>query len=850
LLAASGYAGRPKDFEDLLRILDGEVRLITPTDPEGREGEAPAEPGPEGSAGASPSPADRRHYQLTHDYLVPSLREWLTRKQRETRRGRAQLRLAERAAQWAARPERRFLPTGWEWLNIRLFTRPRDWTAPQRQMMRKAGKDHMLRGLALLAALLLLAATGYEVYGRMHAQSLVEAIVNADASNVRSLAQQLRGYRRWATPHLRHYLEDYPDDSKEHLRASLALLPRDKEQAGYLYQQMLEAPPPELRAIRDELLPRHTGLKDDLWAVLLEERPDPQHQARRFRAACALAAEEPDEANSQRWRDLAPFLVDRLLDAVEENPSHYLVLREMLRPLRRRLHGPLYKVFTDEERRRQQPERSFAASLLADYADRPEEVIELALAAEENQLDVLAPRLAAYKERTLLACKDALTRPPDDARKSEKEKEDLARRKANAGVILLRFRQAEGVWDLLRHGRDPRVRGHLIHRLSRLGVDPRLLVERLEQEKEVSIRMALLLGLGDFTHPPRQGQPGWPLPAERERLLPLVWRLYGNEDAGLHGAAEWLLRKWEQQDRLAEAEKKQAAAWRPRLEQVRKQPATGGAGRRPVWYVNRQGQTMVVFSGPSEFWMGSPDDEPDKIPRLETQHRVLIPRTFALAAKEVTIEQFLRWKCHHPPDFFSRTLDSPVIRISWYEAAEYCNWLSEQEKIPGDQWCYPKECKPGMTLPKDYLSRTGYRLPTGAEWEYACRAGSLTSRFYGGSEELLGDYAWYSVTAAGKRVYPVGQLKPNPWGLFDIYGNVAEWCQERFTIPYLPVEPGRTRKDVEDPAWTSGEEMHGVVVRGDSVFSAPSFVRSSHRDNWQPGTQHVFLGLRPARTLR
>jgi serine/threonine protein kinase len=125
LLAASGYAGRLRDFDDLLRILDGELRLITPTDPEGKEAE-------ESSAQVQPG---AMFYQLTHDYLVHSLRDWLTRKQKETRRGRAELRLAERAALWQAKPESRHLPSWWEWLNIRLLTGKKDWTPPQRKMM-------------------------------------------------------------------------------------------------------------------------------------------------------------------------------------------------------------------------------------------------------------------------------------------------------------------------------------------------------------------------------------------------------------------------------------------------------------------------------------------------------------------------------------------------------------------------------------------------------------------------------------------------------------------------------------------------------------------------------------------
>jgi hypothetical protein len=109
LLEASGYQNRPSDFNDLLRILDGELRLITPTDPEGFQTDS----------GSDPS---SKYYQLTHDYLVPSLREWLNRKQKETRKGRAELRLEERSALWNAKPDHRHLPSIFEWATIRTLT--------------------------------------------------------------------------------------------------------------------------------------------------------------------------------------------------------------------------------------------------------------------------------------------------------------------------------------------------------------------------------------------------------------------------------------------------------------------------------------------------------------------------------------------------------------------------------------------------------------------------------------------------------------------------------------------------------------------------------------------------------
>jgi hypothetical protein len=111
LAKVAGTGVRPEDLDNLLRKLDSEVRLITPTDPEGSGDEA-----------AVNRSAGGRYYQLTHDYLVPSLREWLTRKQRETQRGRAELRLAELSETWQLRREARFLPTPKEWVFIRIYS--------------------------------------------------------------------------------------------------------------------------------------------------------------------------------------------------------------------------------------------------------------------------------------------------------------------------------------------------------------------------------------------------------------------------------------------------------------------------------------------------------------------------------------------------------------------------------------------------------------------------------------------------------------------------------------------------------------------------------------------------------
>src|SRR5208282_6147143 len=196
-----------------------------------------------------------------------------------------------------------------------------------------------------------------------------------------------------------------------------------------------------------------------------------------------------------------------------------------------------------------------------------------------------------------------------------------------------------------------------------------------------------------------------------------------------------------------------------------------------------------------------------------------------------------------------------MTAVDWYAASAYCNWLSEREGIPEDQWCYLKNTQgayaEGMKLAPDYLSRGGYRLPTEAEWEYACRSGAVTSRYYGETEELLGKYAWYTKNSLDRWMLPGprGQelcLKPNDLGLFDMLGDAFGWCQNRFA-PYAPAPGGVASEDRDDA--TDVPDRISRVLRGGAFSSRSRLVRAAYRDWVLPAARIHFVGFRPARTV-
>jgi formylglycine-generating enzyme required for sulfatase activity len=526
------------------------------------------------------------------------------------------------------------------------------------------------------------------------------------------------------------------------------------------------------------------------------------------------------------------------------NALHLGTWVDGLRPVRAALLKPLAAVFLQAPSAER---REVAALVLADYAaDRPELLAELLPAADERQFAILLPKLEAHPNAAGLLEGELRREPAAGA--GEADRVALARRQANAAAALLRLGRPEPVWPLLRFSPDPTRRSYLVQRLSPLGVEARVLAERLRAEPDATARRALILALGEYG--PDQ------LPrALREPLTAKLLEWYRTDpDRGVHGAIDWLLRHPREGPDPRKLDWGQGKALRKIDDDLK--GVAPPPGQR--WQVARFGLTLALFPGPVTARLGSSPDEPGRFP-YEVPHERRINRSFALATKPVTVAQWEQFRKayprlqHHCTEKYSPVPGGPVIAVTWYEAAMFCRWLSDQERIDENQMCYPpiaeiekyQDGQKPLKLPDNYLARTGYRLPTEAEWEYACRAETVTGRYYGGGEELLPRYGWF-VQNAHNRSYPVGQKRPNDFGLFDMHGNVWNWCQEGGRA-YEPNQGGKAADDAEDhrEVWDRVER----VLRGGSFYNLAVVLRSAYRYGNRPTFRNDMVGLRVARTL-
>ena len=297
-------------------------------------------------------------------------------------------------------------------------------------------------------------------------------------------------------------------------------------------------------------------------------------------------------------------------------------------------------------------------------------------------------------------------------------------------------------------------------------------------------------------------------------------------DSGTHSAAGWALQQW-QVDLPALATSSQPDENRD-------------------WFVNSLGMTMVKIR-PGQFLRKSEI-------AIGKDQTVKLTRAYHLCDREVTIDQFRRFiddaECpkedkpaNPPPPQRENSEMYPQPAVSWYDAVLFCNWLSRKE---GLKPCYERTGKKETFQKTEYdawrlvADGTGYRLPTEAEWEYACRAGTTTDFACGsGDDELLRKYAVFQSNRAGA----VAAKLPNGRGLFDVHGNIWEWCYDWFDW--------YAEGEISDPAGPLNQpsgEASNRTLRGGGWPLVASGCHSAYRGRYSPNMHHDYFGFRVARS--
>ncbi len=268
-----------------------------------------------------------------------------------------------------------------------------------------------------------------------------------------------------------------------------------------------------------------------------------------------------------------------------------------------------------------------------------------------------------------------------------------------------------------------------------------------------------------------------------------------------------------------------------------------GDAAPPKSIENSIGMTLKLIPA-GEFLMGSPDSDTDAENDEKPPHKVRIS-PFYLGVTEVTQEQYRAVMGKNPSCFSStgggkeivggRSTDRlPAELVSWIDAIEFCNASSKKDRLKA----YYNIT--GVDVRVADVTGSGYRLPTEAEWEYACRAGKTTKYSFGDDPSELGEYAWHSGNSGGM-THPVGQKRPNTLGLYDMHGNVWEWCWDGYDGAYYGRSP------VDDPPGASGALDR--VGRGGSWDYEPRYCRSADRSWSVPARRVVNLGFRLAQGL-
>lgn len=719
MLDVSGYAQQPRAFAEMLRVLDADLRLLTPVDT--------AE-----TTDGQPS------WQLTHDHMVPALREWLLARKTSTVRGRAEVSLSERAREWVQRPDAARLPGVWEWARLRFLTSRARWSPVEARWM-AGGKKRAQGWAALLACAGLVSALILrEWHGTGRGDDLLNRVISAPAEDVRAIISQGGKWMPWAHEALARAARE-PLTTRAGLNARLALVSADPAHVPALAGALLESEAHDFGAITAALAGRAGLPMEPLRAAVADAS---QPNGRRLRAFAALAALEPESpvlkesvASSAHW----------LLTAVSD-PAAWAV---HLRPVRVALSPEIETLLARESS--DGMAGNAAAALTGLHEDDPVGLLRVARLVPASSVPQLTRALWRHPSSPellrrldpppLLKARRAAREAPPAGKAPEpkpltKAEEAIYAGHANILLAAMALGVADIVWPCLTREADRTLRTFVFLNAAPAGVPPEPLARRLREEKDPGIRQALLLALCGYP-------PSALASAEQDQMLRWLRAAYTTDpDGGVHSSIATLLKRWSLHAELAALDQSL-----PRLSQ----PAPG-----MKWWITPSGVDMRVITMPDG-------------------------RRVAVGSRELTVGEYVQFDVEPSLGEGSSAKGNPRVPVSeasWEDIARYCAWLSRLEQLPESRHCY-EERDGQIEARADVFSADGFRMPTRSEWDEA--AGASAGRMWdcGDSAKTVMSFAWLA-TNSGDVPNAAGSSLPNERGLWDVIGNALEWTHETF----------------------------------------------------------------------
>ncbi|MBL8820191.1 MAG: protein kinase [Planctomyces sp.] len=818
---ASGYAKDPGRFSALMSILETDLKLMTASETLDRSRTETSGSGPDQSA-----------WQLSHDFLVPSVREWVTVTQNQSIRGRLHHRISEQARYWSFDQDVRHLPGGLEWMLVRYFVSGKSLSFSEAALL-KAADRRMTGKIAVFAGLVLVAAITWKQFQRAsETRFLVSQLATAVPDQSTSVIDQLEELGSSSHTAVREAALSVPEGSRQKFLYQTAELRWGSESVAEVFDYAVRSADIRDVPVAAAALARQSPEWEERCWKIIESQPNAlpamvtdsspgRTNLEKFRALLLLAemSRHAKRVHSfeQQWPTHGESVASLIVMVCSEQPNEYRLIQESFRPLSSLLLPELGKWLGQEG---DELQTRFAVSLIDEYtADDPAlrtsmvlngsvwQIERLIKSSADLDLNVLWHVLQSQTEEST-ATAELVKSQPVAAMVSE------SRRRAVAGALLLRYadrlqaaeHQREFVWRSFRLNDDPTNRSQLMELASQFRLPVSVLMRQLDRESDTGVVAAIVSIAGSY--------PVGSLAMESDlnRRISELYQTHPN--AFVHSTAEWFLRRHAQGHVLNSLPTAATTSGGRAIAEEQSQPS---------WQKTRHGFTLIHINAKN-------------VPQ--------IGHDFLISSTEVTRDQIQEYNPgHYVNPEFTRTGDAPASVVRWMDAVNYCNWLSGKEGLAP---YYPATVEEQLAWTSDArsLQTSGYRLPTEAEWIYASLGGVKSPSSYGWDKSLLKRYGWFegnhfiylrdigqapqSEGPAGSKIFskPIGLLFPNQFGLFDMYGNVEEWCDDR--------------------GQTAFEER---VIHGGGARAYAEILSSSSTGSLLPATQYDSIGFRVVRTV-